>query len=118
MLNYRPIVGLILTFVASTSYLFSAAQIPREQVDAYLKDALERYADDNSKAWEDRMYRALATSRDPDQAARILAGDDHLAVDQEKALISLWIAHSLLSESRNNTNKSAELEPKRVSLRR
>jgi hypothetical protein len=73
------------------------------QIDGYLQNALDKYAEKDSPAWGARMYRLLEANRDADATARVLAKDDRLPVEIEKKLISLWMANTELSNSRERS---------------
>jgi hypothetical protein len=109
MLNRRLIAHLLLLLLlAGGSTLAGAAQISRSKINAYLENALEKYASDTSTDWQDRMYRLLAAKRDPEAVARSLAVEDGLSVGDEQSLIALWIEYASLrdAEEADTSNRS------------
>jgi hypothetical protein len=94
---------LVLAFLPT---ILSAAQeihISANQVDAFLKNSLDKYADKDSRAWGARLYRLLAANHDADETARALAKDDRLPVKVETNLISLWMKHTQLRNTRERS---------------
>jgi hypothetical protein len=90
--------------------------ISQNQIHNYLKNGFERFAQEDSRNWEDRMYRALAKKHDVDDAARALALEDLISPSDEKALISLWLAHSatLRSDERARTQQKIDSDRRAI----
>ena len=99
MRNLRLAVVALSVTLFSSSFYAQEAPISRDQVDAYLKNTLEKYSPADSQEWRVRMYRLLVANRDPDATASALAQQDQLSVSSEKALMSLWLAHAELESS-------------------